>query len=115
MPTYDSGMNPRAITLWAALVGVLSALAALAVSEAVALLVEPGSAPLFAVGSWVIDIVPPWVKDTAIALFGTSDKIALFVRLGILVLALACAVGIVEYRRPPWARCSCSPSSRSLS
>jgi len=97
-------MNPRAITLWAALVGVLSALAALAVSEAVALLVEPGSAPLFAVGSWVIDIVPPWVKDTAIALFGTSDKIALFVGLGILVLALACAVGIVEYRRPPWGK-----------
>jgi len=97
-------MNPRAITLWAALVGVLSALAALAVSEAVALLVEPGSAPLFAVGSWVIDIVPPWVKDTAIALFGTSDKVALFVGLGILVLALACAVGIVEYRRPPWGK-----------
>ena len=97
-------MNPRAITLWAALVGVLSALAALAVAEAVALLVEPGSAPLFAVGSWVIDIIPPWVKDTAIALFGTADKIALFVGLGIVVLALASAAGIVEYRRPPWGK-----------
>ncbi|TBN57480.1 twin-arginine translocation signal domain-containing protein [Glaciihabitans arcticus] len=97
-------MNPRAITLWAALVGVVSAVVALAVAEAVALLVAPSSAPLFAVGSFVIDIVPPWVKDAAIALFGTADKVALLVVLGVVVIALACAAGIVEYRRPPWGK-----------
>ena len=97
-------MTPRRITLWSALVGLVSAAAALATAEAVALIVAPESAPVLAVGAWVIDIVPPWVKDAAIALFGTADKIALLVGLGILVVALACAVGIVEFRRPPWGK-----------
>ena len=97
-------MTPRSIRLWSALVGLVSAAATLATAEAVALIVAPESAPVLAVGSWVIDIVPPWVKDAAIALFGTADKIALLVGLGILVVALACAVGVVEFRRPPWGK-----------
>jgi len=97
-------MSSRMITTWSALVGVLSAVAALAAAEAVALITGPASSPLLAVGSWVIDIVPPLVKDAAIALFGTADKIALLVCLGILVLILAALVGVLEYRRPPFGK-----------
>ena len=46
--------------------------------------------------------MPPWVKDVAIALFGTGDKIALLICLGILVALLAVVAGILEYRRAPW-------------
>jgi DMSO/TMAO reductase YedYZ molybdopterin-dependent catalytic subunit len=95
-------MSSRARLLWSALAGVVVALVALGVAEAVAVVVAPGSSPLFAVGSFVIDIVPPWFKDLAIALFGTGDKVALFVGLGILVLLLAGAVGVLEVRRRPW-------------
>jgi DMSO/TMAO reductase YedYZ molybdopterin-dependent catalytic subunit len=42
------------------------------------------------------------VKDTAIALFGTGDKVALLVALGLLVAILAVAIGLLEYRRPGW-------------
>jgi DMSO/TMAO reductase YedYZ molybdopterin-dependent catalytic subunit len=83
-------------------VGVIAALATLATAELVALMVAPSSSPLLAVGSFVIDLVPPWVKDTAIALFGTADKLVLLLSLGVLVAALAVGVGILEFRRAPW-------------
>lgn len=96
-------MTPRRQNLWAALVGVAAALATLAIAEAVAaLLAIPASSPLFAVGSFVIDIVPGWFKTLVISLFGTADKIVLLVCLGVLVLVLAAAVGVLQLRRPPW-------------
>src|SRR4051812_25323582 len=98
-----TGMTPRRVTLWASLVGVVSAVAALAVAEAVAALMRlPSGSPLFGVGSFVIDIVPGWFKTLVISLFGTGDKVALFVALGILVLLLAVGIGILQYRRPPF-------------
>ena len=96
-------MSARRVTLWSALVGVLAGAVTLALAEGVAaLMVLPSGSPLFGVGSFVIDIVPGWFKTVVIALFGTGDKVALFVALGILVLVLAVAVGILQYRRSPW-------------
>ena len=92
---------PRA-TLWAAVTGIVSAAAVLAVAEVVAVFVGAESSPLFAVGSLVIDLAPPGVKDLTIQLFGTADKVVLLVILGLLVLALAAAAGILERRRPPF-------------
>lgn len=96
-------MTTRRIDLWAALSGVLAAVGALAVAEAVAaLMVLPASSPLFAVGSFVIDIVPGWLKTAVIALFGTADKIVLLAGLAALVVVLAALVGVLQLRRPPW-------------
>ena len=95
-------MSRRRETVLAALLGMLAATVAVLLGDLVAQFVAPGSSPLFAVGAWVIDIVPGWVKETAIALFGTSDKIALLVCLVLLVLVLAVIAGVLEYRRPPW-------------
>ena len=94
-------MSTRIQNLYAALVGVVAAMATLAVAEVVALFVGAGSSPLAAVGSLVIDLVPSWVKDTAIALFGTGDKAALLVGLGLLVLILALGIGVLQFHRPP--------------
>ncbi len=44
--------------------------------------VAPSASPLFVVGSLVIDLAPPWAKETAIALFGTGDKAALLTGIG---------------------------------
>jgi DMSO/TMAO reductase YedYZ molybdopterin-dependent catalytic subunit len=94
-------MSLRRQRVLAALSGIVAAIVALGVAEVLALLVAPSSSPLFAVGSFVIDIVPPWVKETAIALFGTGDKAALLVGLGILVVVLAAAIGLLQLWRPP--------------
>lgn len=58
--------------------------------------------PIDAVGSEVIDRVPPWVKERAIQWFGTDDKLAL--RVGIVtILALAAlGVGLLAARRIWW-------------
>jgi DMSO/TMAO reductase YedYZ molybdopterin-dependent catalytic subunit len=96
-------VSPSRVALRSAAIGVVAALATLAVAEAVAaVMVLPSGSPLFAVGSLVIDIVPGWFKTLVIDLFGTNDKIALFVALGILVLLLAVGIGILQVRRPPW-------------
>ncbi|WP_378148486.1 molybdopterin-dependent oxidoreductase [Cnuibacter sp. UC19_7] len=86
---------------WAGLVGVVAAGVELAAAELVAMFAGPESSPLFAVGSLVIDLAPPGAKDLMISLFGTGDKVALLVLLGIVVAALAVAAGILELRRPP--------------
>jgi len=95
-------MSSRRETVLAAVVGVLASLVTVAIGDLAARFVDPASSPLFAVGSWVIDIVPAWVKETAIALFGTGDKVALIVGLGMLVIVLAVAAGVLEYRKAPW-------------
>jgi DMSO/TMAO reductase YedYZ molybdopterin-dependent catalytic subunit len=95
-------MTARRQNVWAALVGLIAAVATLALAEVAALFLAPAASPLLAVGSLVIDLVPAWLKNLVIGLFGTDDKIVLLVSLGIVVAVLAAAIGIVEYRRPPF-------------
>lgn len=92
----------RALYATAAACGVVAAIAAWAVAEVLAVFVGAASSPLFAVGSWVIDLTPGWFKDLVVGLFGTGDKVFLFVCLGVLVVALACAAGILELVRRPF-------------
>ncbi|MET0989541.1 MAG: molybdopterin-dependent oxidoreductase, partial [Glaciihabitans sp.] len=89
-------------TLFAALTGVVAALVTLAVAEVVSLLMDGAGNPILAVGSLVIDLTPAGFKDLVIGVFGTGDKVFLFVVLGIVVLGLAVAVGVVEDRKPPF-------------
>lgn len=90
--------GPRSL---AALAGVVSAAVVLAVAELIGAFFTPRATPLFALGSTFIDFTPPWLKDFAIATFGTNDKAALFVGMGLTIALLACALGVVAYRR--WA------------
>ncbi|MBM7829298.1 DMSO/TMAO reductase YedYZ molybdopterin-dependent catalytic subunit [Agromyces cerinus] len=85
-----------------AVAGVASVALGVGVGELVAAVVAPASSPLVVVGSLLIDLAPPWAKDTAIALFGTADKAALLVGIGLVLLAVAGAAGVLEARRPPW-------------
>lgn len=94
-------MPPRRAALLAILTGIVAAAVTLATAELVAVFTGAGGSPLVAVGGFVIDIVPPGVKDTVIALFGTGDKLVLLVSLGFAVALLAMAAGLLEYRKPP--------------
>jgi DMSO/TMAO reductase YedYZ molybdopterin-dependent catalytic subunit len=88
--------------LRAAVAGVLSAGAGLAVAELLAAFVSPTSSPVLATGSAVVDAVPGWLKDAAISLFGTADKAVLLIVMGAVLTAGAAFAGVVEVRRPPW-------------
>ncbi|WP_138897533.1 molybdopterin-dependent oxidoreductase [Streptomyces chryseus] len=85
----------------AALSGLLSGYAALAVAELVSAAVRPEAGPVTAVGGAAIDRTPAPVKDWAIRNFGEDDKLVL--QLGILatLAALGLVLGIValRYRR----------------
>ena len=96
-----AGLTPRAISAWAALAGVVSAAVVLGVAEVISLLVGAAGSPLFAVGSLVIDLAPPAVKEFVIAIFGTGDKAALLTLMGILIVVISAAAGVLESRRPP--------------
>jgi DMSO/TMAO reductase YedYZ molybdopterin-dependent catalytic subunit len=90
------------VIFWlAAACGVVSALVTLALAEAVAVFAGATSSPLFAVGSWIVDLAPPGFKEWVITVFGTSDKPFLFVCLGILLAVLAVCVGILEWFKRP--------------
>jgi len=89
----------RAPRTAAASAGILAAVAALAAGELAAGLVPGGRSPVVVVGDAVIDLVPGPIKDLAIALFGTADKIALVVGILVLVVVFAAAVGITAVRR----------------
>ncbi|UFU04780.1 molybdopterin-dependent oxidoreductase [Ruania halotolerans] len=81
--------------------GVLAGGAFFAVGWLTATLIDPPAAPHAALGAAVVDLTPPWLKDFAIATFGTADKAVLFVVLGIVALALAAVTGILAGRRRP--------------
>ncbi|WP_382303721.1 molybdopterin-dependent oxidoreductase [Herbiconiux sp. UC225_62] len=85
----------------AALSGVVSAAALLAVAELVALLIARDGSPVLAVGSFVIDIVPRWAKEFAIETFGANDKLFLLGSIGVAVVVAAAVAGVLQWLRPP--------------
>jgi DMSO/TMAO reductase YedYZ molybdopterin-dependent catalytic subunit len=72
---------------------------AVVLGELLAGLFSPSLSPLTAVGGAVIDAVPPAVKDWAVGLFGTADKVVLLAGMGLVMAALAVLAGVVEQRR----------------
>lgn len=86
-------------TALAALAGVAAAAVVLSVAELIGAFFTARATPLIALGSTFIDFTPPWLKDFAIATFGTNDKAALFAGMGLTIFLLACVLGIVAYRK----------------
>jgi DMSO/TMAO reductase YedYZ molybdopterin-dependent catalytic subunit len=99
---YGSPVNRlRTHRLGAVIAGVVSALAGVGLGELVAGFVAPTAGPLVAVGSALIDLAPARAKHLMIGLFGTFDKTALLILVGVVLLAASAAAGLVELRRPP--------------
>jgi DMSO/TMAO reductase YedYZ molybdopterin-dependent catalytic subunit len=84
----------------AALAGITAALVAVGLAELVAVFTGPRSAPLVAVDGWVIDHVPEWLKQFAISVFGTNDKVALLAGTAIVLLLIAAGIGLLARRSP---------------
>ncbi|WP_370119672.1 molybdopterin-dependent oxidoreductase [Arthrobacter sp. MW3 TE3886] len=89
----------RSRDLWAAGAGLVAVGTAVVLGELTASLVSPTVSPVTAVGGAVIDTVPPGVKEWAISLFGTADKVALLGGMALVIAALAALSGVLEVRR----------------
>lgn len=83
-----------------ALAGLLGAAVALACIEVVALLDAAGTSVTEAVGNRFIESFAASLKDLAVALFGTSDKVALQIGTVVVALALGAWIGSWAHRWP---------------
>lgn len=84
----------------AALAGAASAGLALAITELVAGITELVPSAIASVGTFVVDYSPPFVKQLAISLFGTSDKGALAIGTVIFGLLFGAIIGALARNRP---------------
>jgi DMSO/TMAO reductase YedYZ molybdopterin-dependent catalytic subunit len=86
----------------AALVGLLSVVAGLAVGHLVGGFISPTSSPFLAVGGTAIDLTPLWLKDFAVRTFGSYDKVVLLWGMAVVIGLTGVAAGVLSRR-------SCTP------
>ncbi|NLE82481.1 MAG: molybdopterin-dependent oxidoreductase [Rhodococcus sp.] len=103
----DREPHPGSASRWRtiparALSGVLAAAVVLGLGELLAVPIARSASPFFAVGDTTVDRSPAWARDFAISTFGTNDKPALFIGMGILIVVFAAIAGVVERTRRPF-------------
>jgi DMSO/TMAO reductase YedYZ molybdopterin-dependent catalytic subunit len=82
----------------AALCGLVSVAAGVAVAHLLSGLTRPARSPLVAVGGAFIDLTPTWLKEYAVATFGTADKPILLGTIGVLIAVAAVLIGLLSRR-----------------
>jgi DMSO/TMAO reductase YedYZ molybdopterin-dependent catalytic subunit len=80
--------------------GLVAGGVAIGVAHLAAGIVNPEASPILAVGQAAIDLTPEWLKAWAIRTFGESDKTVLLIGIGLVLAAIAVALGVASVRRP---------------
>ena len=88
---------PRSRSL-GALSGLVAAGFGLGIAELLTGVSSSFRSPVLDVGDRVIDLVPAWLKNIAIDLFGTADKIALLAGIGSILALYAAVLGVLAAR-----------------
>ena len=89
----------------AALAGLLAGALTIGVAELLAALLVRvrlgggNASPVVSVGDAFVDRTPGWLKDFAIATFGSNDKVVLLGSIGLVLVVLAVLAGVVARRR----------------
>ncbi|MBC7301449.1 MAG: molybdopterin-dependent oxidoreductase [Nocardia sp.] len=78
----------------------------LGVGHLVAVFVDPASSPFFVLGATVVDRTPKWLKDSAIRWFGTNDKLALAITMGVVMVIAAALIGQLARRSLTLGACA---------
>ena len=92
-------VSSRSASALGVVAGLVAAIVALGVAELVAGLKRSWKSPILDVGDRVVDRVPPPVKDFAIEQFGTNDKLALLIGIGVFLALYAAVIGAIAFRR----------------
>ncbi len=82
----------------AALVGLLSVAAGLAVGHLVGGLISPTASPFVAVGDATRDLTPPWLLDFAVRTFRSYDKVVLLGGMAVVIGLFGVAAGWLSRR-----------------
>ncbi|MGJ9424467.1 molybdopterin-dependent oxidoreductase [Nesterenkonia halotolerans] len=82
-----------------ALAGVLAAALFLGVADLVSRLFGPTSSTLVALGQAVIRLSPSWLQEFAISAFGNSDKLVLYISMGVVGTVVAALIGVLARSR----------------
>ncbi len=106
-PAADDTTPAKAGLIASALAGLAATAAAIGLAELFSALgsllgltsTSTSASPLNALGSTFIQFTPEWLKQLAIAQFGTNDKVALRVGMGITLAILALLLGVVARRK----------------
>ncbi|MBP2413544.1 DMSO/TMAO reductase YedYZ molybdopterin-dependent catalytic subunit [Arthrobacter stackebrandtii] len=96
----ESSRGARGAAWRGALAGIASAALLFGTAQLLSIFFGPASTPFAAVGSTFIDFTPAWLKDFAIAAFGTNDKTALLVAMAVVAAAASAALGVLALKRP---------------
>ena len=88
----------RPSRIFSILSGLVVAGIALGVAELLSGLNRAWRSPVLDVGDRLIDRAPPFVKEFAINTFGTNDKVALLVGIGVFLAIYAAVMGILALR-----------------
>ncbi|GGO15323.1 hypothetical protein GCM10010116_30750 [Microbispora rosea subsp. aerata] len=83
----------------AALTGLVGGAVALGAAQIVAGMIDPGAAPVVAVGGVMVDTTPGWLKDWAIRTFGSYDKPVLLGGIVVALAFVAAGLGLLARRR----------------
>jgi predicted lipid-binding transport protein (Tim44 family) len=85
-PGRRAGVRGRLLA--GAATGVMAAGLLFAVAELLSAFFGTTSSPLTAVGSTFIDFTPAWMKNFAVATFGTNDKTVLLLSMAVVAVKL---------------------------
>lgn len=96
--TQDSRQTTRLPATVAAVIGVLALACALAAGHFVAAFVAGDASPYLAVGTSAVNLSPGWLKNFAIDMFGTHDKLVLLIGMAVVLVALAVLAGLLSRR-----------------
>ncbi len=99
--SQDTSGRSRTHRVAGAICGLIAAGVALGVAELAAAFVASQSSPIVAVGGTVIDATPQWLKQFAIAHFGTNDKPVLLGTIVAVLIGLALLTGGLAVSRTP--------------
>ena len=83
-----------------ALLGLVAAGSALAISELIAGLFLSAPSLVRTIGQRIIDITPAPLEDWAISTFGTNDKLVLVIGIVVVTLAIGAFLGLLARDRP---------------
>ncbi|GAA1889725.1 molybdopterin-dependent oxidoreductase [Asanoa iriomotensis] len=85
--------------LWPSFAALVSAALGVSAGQLVAAVVEPESAPLYAVAATAVDATPARVKEFAVRTAGTYDKPLLLIGIVVVLAVVAATIGVLAARR----------------
>lgn len=85
--------------LAAGVAGIAAAASMFSIAQLLSVFFASPAAPLNSMGSWFIDVTPPWLKDFVIGIFGTNDKLVLWLSMTVVVVGAAFLIGIFAQQR----------------